>query len=128
MTVADAARGAGASGHVLKRAAPADLVRTIRTVVAGGTYLDPGVTSLVVAGYLEREAAPAGAEAALSEREEAVLRRIARGFSNKEIAAELGLSVKTVETYKARVAEKLGLRSRVDIVQYAAERGWLARP
>jgi DNA-binding NarL/FixJ family response regulator len=54
--------------------------------------------------------------------------RIARGFSNKEIAAELALSVKTVETYKARVAEKLGLRSRVDIVRYAARQGWLESP
>ena len=118
---------AGASGYILKRAAPADLVRAIRTVVAGGTYLDPAVTGLVVEGYLERQAESADAHAALSEREEAVLRRIARGFSNKEVAAELGLSVKTVETYKARVSEKLGLRSRVDIVQYAAEHGWLSK-
>ena len=63
----------------------------------------------------------------LSDREREVLMRIARGFSNKEIAAELELSVKTVETYKARVAEKLGLRSRVAIVRYAAEQGWLNR-
>ena len=54
-----------------------------------------------------------------------MLRLIARGYSNKEIAARLDLSVKTVETYKARSAEKLGLRSRVDIVRYATQRGWL---
>ena len=120
---------AGAAGYVLKRAAPADLVRAIRTVMAGGVYLDPVVADLVVGGFLEQERAEAApAVAPLSEREEAVLRRIARGFSNKEIAAELALSVKTVETYKARVAEKLGLRTRVDIVRYAARQGWLGGP
>ena len=116
---------AGASGYVLKRAAPAELVRAIRTVTAGGTYLDPGVAGQVVAGYLTPSAAPEPPPAALSEREAAVVRRIAQGYSNKEIAAALGLSVKTVETYKARVAEKLGLRSRVDLVRYAARQGWL---
>src|SRR5215207_1503643 len=65
---------------------------------------------------------------ALSAREREVLLRIAQGFSNKEIAAELALSVKTVETYKARVAEKLDLRSRVDMVRYAARKGWLGTP
>mgnify|MGYP002778065210 CR=1 FL=1 len=116
---------AGAAGYVLKRAAPADLVRAIRTVVAGGTYLDPGVAAQVVAGYLTPAALPEGPAAALSEREADVVRRIALGYSNKEIAAALGLSVKTVETYKARVGEKLGLRSRVDLVRYANQQGWL---
>ena len=82
-----------------------------------------------MAGYLDAERAAEQPEhAALSDREREVLLRIARGFSNKEIAAELGLSVKTVETYKARMAEKLGLRTRVDIVRYAAQRGWLGGP
>jgi DNA-binding NarL/FixJ family response regulator len=61
----------------------------------------------------------------LSDRETAVVRLIALGYSNKEIASRLGLSVKTIETYKTRSMEKLGIRSRVDIVQYAARRGWL---
>ena len=117
---------AGASGYVLKRAAPAELVRAVRTVAGGGTYIDPSLAGAVVEGYLEAETAAARpAHGALSEREREVLVRIARGFSNKEIAAELGLSVKMVETYKARVAAKLGLRTRVDIVRYAAHRGWL---
>lgn len=119
---------AGAAGYVLKRAAAADLVRAIRTVVAGGTYLDPGVASVVVAGFLDPSAGPEPPPAALSEREGEVVRRIAQGYSNKEIAAALGLSVKTVETYKARVAEKLGLRSRVAIVRYASRHGWLDEP
>lgn len=118
---------AGATGYVLKRAAPADLVRAIRTVVGGGTYLDPGVAGLVVAGYLAPAVGPEP-PVELSEREAEVVRRIAQGYSNKEIAAALGLSVKTVETYKARVAEKLGLRSRVDLVRYAARQGWLDHP
>ena len=120
---------AGASGYVLKRAASAELVLAVRTVAAGGTYVDPSLTSTLVEGYLDGEAAPAQpAHDPLSDREREVLLRIAQGFSNKEIAAELALSVKTVETYKARVADKLGLRSRVDMVRYAARRGWLETP
>lgn len=117
---------AGASGYVLKRAAPGELIRAIRSVAAGGTYLDPSLASTVVEGYLDAEkAASRDGEDLLSDREREVLVSIARGFSNKEIAGNLGLSVKTIETYKARVAEKLGLRSRVEVVRYAARRGWL---
>ena len=117
---------AGASGYVLKRAAPAELVRAMRTVAAGGTYIDPSFTDTLVEGYLDAEAAAdLPAPDVLSDREREVLTRIAQGFSNKEIAAQLALSVKTVETYKARVSEKLALRSRVDMVRYAARQGWL---
>jgi DNA-binding NarL/FixJ family response regulator len=117
--------GAGASGYVLKRSAPLDLVAAIRAVAAGGTYIDPGIAGTVVEGFLDSRAGADRDDATLSVRERDVLLRVARGFSNKEIAAELGISVKTVETYKARVSEKLGLQSRVDIVRYAARRGWL---
>jgi DNA-binding NarL/FixJ family response regulator len=117
---------AGASGYVLKRAAGAELVRALRTVASGGTYIDPSVANTLVEGFLESEnTAERTEQDTLSERERDVLLRIAQGYSNKEIAAALELSVKTVETYKARIAEKLGLRSRVDIVRYAAKRGWL---
>ena len=117
---------AGASGYVLKRAAAAELVRAVRTVAAGGTYIDPSVAGAMVEVYLDAQAAAAQpAHGALSDREREVLVRIARGFSNKEIAAALALSVKTVETYKGRMSEKLGLRTRVDIVRYAAGQGWL---
>jgi len=120
---------AGASGYVLKRAASAELVHAVRTVAAGGTYVDPSVAGALVDGYLDAEAAAEQPQHdVLSAREREVLLRIAQGFSNKEIAAELALSVKTVETYKARVADKLGLRSRVDMVRYAARRGWLETP
>lgn len=116
---------AGASGFVLKRAAATELVRAVRAVAAGGTYIDPSVAASVVEGYLDAQTGHESTSDALSEREREVLVHIARGFSNKEIAATLGLSIKTVETYKARVADKLGLRSRVDIVRYAARKGWL---
>jgi DNA-binding NarL/FixJ family response regulator len=117
---------AGASGYVLKRAAPAELVGAMRAVAAGGTYIDPSFVGTLVEGYLDAEAAAdLPAPDALSDREREVLMRIAQGFSNKEIAAELMLSVKTVETYKTRVSEKLALRSRVDMVRYAARQGWL---
>jgi DNA-binding NarL/FixJ family response regulator len=114
---------AGAAGYVLKRAAADELVQAIRAVAAGGTYLDPALAGSVVDPYVGR----AGAAAVeLSDREAEVVRMIARGYSNKEIASKLALSVKTVETYKARSLEKLGVRTRVGLVQYAAERGWLA--
>ena len=117
---------AGASGYVLKRAASTELVQAVRTVAAGGTYIDPSIAAAVVEGYLDAEAAAEQpVHDTLSDRERQVLVRIARGFSNKEIASELSLSVKTVETYKARVAEKLGLHTRVEIVRYAARHGWL---
>jgi DNA-binding NarL/FixJ family response regulator len=117
---------AGASGFVLKRSATTELVRAVRTIATGGTYIDPSIAGALVEGYLDaRPATPVESHEALSDREQEVLRRISTGRSNKEIAAELNLSVKTVETYKARATEKLGLKSRVDIVRYAARQGWL---
>ncbi len=113
---------AGATGYVLKRSAAADLVGAIRHAAAGNTYLDPAIAGRLVTGL-----GPAGwgDQPELSDREGEVLKGIARGFSNKQIAARLKISVKTVETYKARAMEKLGARSRVDVVRYAAGRGWL---
>ena len=120
---------AGASGFVLKRAAGSELVRAVRIVAARETYIDPSIAARLVDGYLESAPADGGeGRQALSDRERDVLVRVATGFSNKEIAAELGLSVKTIESYKARAAEKLGLKTRVDIVRYAARQGWLETP
>ena len=117
---------AGARGYLLKRSAAEDLLRAVRAVAAGGVYLDPSVAGHALsdpsaAGSAERDA---GGEA-LSPREAETLRFIARGFSNKEIARRLDVSVKSVETYKARAAEKLGLRTRAEIIRYAASHGWL---
>jgi DNA-binding NarL/FixJ family response regulator len=119
---------AGASGFVLKRAAAAELVRAVRVVAGGGTYVDPSIASAAVDQYLDDAQDLPHDRRSLSEREQAVLERVAVGFSNKEIAAALGLSVKTVETYKARAAEKLGLKTRVDIIRHAFREGWLDNP
>ena len=118
---------AGASGYLLKRAAADDLIHAIRTVARGGTYLDPSLTSKVLGG-LRTPSVQAGVPvgAPLSDREEEVLRWIARGFTNREIAAQLDVSVKTVETHKARAMEKLGVHSRAGIVAYAIRSGWMS--
>lgn len=117
---------AGASGYVLKQAAADALVGAIRTIAAGGTYLDPELASRVMNGYLGRQPSrEVSQQAELSEREVEVIRLIAWGRSNKEIAAHLGISVKTVEYHKSRAMEKLSLHSRTDIVRYAVQQGWL---
>ena len=116
---------AGASGFVLKRSAASELLTAIRTVARGEAYLDRSLASEVIGSMNSRSTAePFAAAAQLSAREADTLKMIALGYSNKEIAKRWGLSVKTVETYKKRSAEKLGLRSRVDIVRYATEQGW----
>ena len=118
---------AGASGYVLKQSSSDELIRAIRAVHSGKSYLDPDVTSQALkkssAGDL-RLAISSSAQ--LSNREAEVLRLIASGYSNKEIAAHLQISVKTVEAHKANSMKKIGLRSRIDIVNYALLQGWLA--
>lgn len=117
---------AGASGYVLKRAAPHELIRAIRAVAAGETYLDPTIVSDVVGSYVRKQSTREGQpHGELSEREAEVLRLIALGYSNKEIATRLGISVRTVETYKTRLMEKLNFHSRTEIVRYALLQGWL---
>jgi DNA-binding NarL/FixJ family response regulator len=117
---------AGASGYVLKQSAPAEFLRAIRAVAAGGVYLDPAMTSGVADGLLDRDPAASGrAPTPISERESDVLRLIAIGHSNKEVAAQLGISVKTVEVHKANAMRKLGLTGRVDVIRYAVLQGWL---
>src|SRR2546421_6405907 len=115
---------AGASGYVLKRAAAEDLIHAIRAIAGGGVYIDPAMMSKVMGGSTrKRSLNDALNNNTLSERETEVLRLIALGYSNKEIAAQLEISIKTVETYKSRLMEKLDLHSRVDIVRYALQQG-----
>jgi DNA-binding NarL/FixJ family response regulator len=117
---------AGVSGYVLKQSAPAELLQAIRVAAAGGQYLDSTLTARVTAGFLAREGRRVGkVGATISDRESEVLRLIASGYSNKEIAARLDLSVKTVEAHKANAMRKLGLTGRIDIVKYAILQGWL---
>jgi DNA-binding NarL/FixJ family response regulator len=118
---------AGADGYVLKKSAGESLINAIRVVAQGGTYVEPALAgSLLQRAFgSARSGIDARENGPLSEREEEVVRAIAWGRSNKEIAAELGLSIKTVESYKAGALDKLALRSRADIVRYAMGRGWL---
>ena len=117
---------AGVSGYVLKQSAPAELIQAIRSAAAGGQYLDSTLTARVTAGFLGREGKGTGKSGgAVSDRESDVLRLIAAGYSNKEIAASMSLSVKTVEAHKGNAMRKLGLTSRIDIVKYAVLQGWL---
>ena len=118
----------GAAGYVLKKGAADALINAIRVVAKGGTYVEPQLAGALLQRTFGRTPAEAAGEqqAMLSAREEEVLRSIAWGRSNKEIAAELGLSIKTVESYKAVALEKLQLRNRSDIVRYAVTRGWLS--
>jgi DNA-binding NarL/FixJ family response regulator len=117
---------AGASGYVIKHAAAEELTQAIRLVAAGGMYIAPTLASKMVDSYVRApspESEPRSSD--LSAREAEVMRLIAQGFTNKEIAVRLRLSIKTVETYKTRLMEKLDLRSRADIVRYALRQGWL---
>lgn len=116
---------AGARGYLLKRSAAEDLLRAIRAVAAGGVYLDPAIADKALSDVLRDGTPGARDHPLLSPRERDVVRLTAYGFSNKEIAARIGVSPKTVETHKARAVEKLGIRTRAEIVRYAAARGWL---
>lgn len=115
---------AGARGYLLKRSAADELARAITAVAGGGIYLDPAIAGLALSGA-PASGRPEPNETTLSKREEDVLRGTARGLSNKEIAARLEIGTKTVETYKTRATEKLGLRTRSDIVRHGAAQGWL---
>jgi two-component system response regulator NreC len=117
---------AGAQGYVLKQAGGQELIDAIRAVAAGGSYLDTSLSNRVVQGFMRDQTLTGdGSTPALSERETDVVRLIAHGYSNKEAATQLGLSVKTVDTYKMRAMEKLQLHSRAALVRYALQHGWL---
>ena len=117
---------AGASGYVLKKSAADALINAIRVVAGGGTYLEPTLAGGVVERALGSPGKVKQERDFLTLREEEVLRWIAWGRSNKEIAAALAISIKTVESYKASATQKLQLRNRSDIMRYALARGWLA--
>jgi two-component system response regulator NreC len=118
---------AGANGYVLKQSSSRDLLQAIRVVAGGKSFLDPLVTSQLTRHYsAEADAGsqrPGGEE--LSPRELEVLRLLARGYANREIAIELGISVKTVDTHKANGMGKLGMSSRIELVRFAILHGWL---
>ncbi|MBE0428296.1 MAG: response regulator transcription factor [Thermoleophilia bacterium] len=119
---------AGASGYVLKKAADSDLVNAIHVVSRGDCFLYPSAAKMVVEDYLEKLKAgqePTSSFDALTEREREILRLVAEGYTNREIAESLFISVKTVETHKANIMEKLNLHKRAELVRYAIRKGIL---
>lgn len=120
---------AGASGYVLKKAADNELISAIRAVYGGEVFIPSSLTKSVVkemvSGSVSREESVDNSQEQLSPRELEVLTMVAQGYTNQQLADRLYLSVKTVETYKARVMEKLNLNSRFELVRYALQHGFL---
>lgn len=121
------ALAAGAAGYVLKKSVDADLLSAIRAVHRGRTYVDSELAEILVRDAISRDGgSDSAAGSVLSDRELQVLKLVAEGFSSREIAEQIYISTKTVETYRARFAEKLGLKSRAQIVRYALNLGLLS--
>lgn len=120
---ARSAIAAGAAGYVVKRAAGSELLTAIRSVHQGRTFVDVDLKSVSVPRILGKKARGSP----LSRREHQVLDLVARGHTNRTIAEQIGAGVKSVETYRSRIAEKLGLLTRADIVAYALETGLLGK-
>lgn len=116
---------AGASSYLLKSHQEDDLIEAIRTVYQGGAYLYPKVTKLLLEDYKDKLNTKTEKMSRLTAREQEVLSYIAKGYTNREIAEELFLSVKTIESHRARIMEKLNLRTRQEMVKFALEYGLL---
>ena len=114
---------AGASGYVLKEAADTEVVAAVREVAGGGRYVNPELGARLVAA--DAEAAKLAEQDPLSDREHEVLRLLALGYTNQEIAKQLYISVRTAETHRAHIMQKLRLQTRADLVAYALEHGLL---
>jgi two-component system response regulator NreC len=122
------ALAAGASGYLLKRAVDAELLAAIRAVHRGGIFVDPRLANVLVQEVLAKRSTKAGSARPaniLSDRELQVLKLVARGYTSAEIARQIFVGVKTIETYRSRFAEKLGLRTRSDVVRFAVQMGLL---
>ena len=117
---------AGASGYVLKQSDSLEVLTAIRAAVAGGSFLSPPISRTVIEDYVRRAEARGQADdlAMLTSREREVLQLLAEGRSNREIAEELTISVKTVETHRSNMMNKLGLDSKTELVKYALRKGW----
>ena len=118
---------AGASGYVLKQSPIEELLKAIRAVAAGDRYLDSTLVARNAKAYLSRYSSEPS-RPPITDREASVLRLMAIGHSNKEIAGALDIAVKTVEVHKANAMRKLNLRGRIDVVRYAVLSGWLQDP
>lgn len=120
---------AGGSGYVLKKAADDEVLDAIRHVASGGAFLRPAVTTKLVQDYLERveQGEETDSYGKLTEREREILRLIAEGNTNAQIAGLLVISVRTVESHRAHIMEKLGIQNRAELVKYALRKGLLER-
>jgi two-component system response regulator NreC len=119
---------AGGSGYVLKKVAEEEIVGAIRDVLAGGAFVRPALQQMLAVDTLARAEAgdrPTGFES-LTPREKEVLALLARGLTNQQIADEFVLSVRTVETHRSHITDKLGFKSRAELVAYAMRKGYLA--
>jgi len=119
---------AGVRGYLLKRSAAENLIQAARSVLTGGLYVDPAIVDLVFVNNSRRHRRPTGPLSIpeLTDRETEVLRLTALGHTTKETARRIDVGVKSIETYKARGMEKLGLKTRAELVRYAATQGWLS--
>jgi two-component system response regulator NreC len=111
----------GASGYIIKRAVESELINAIRAVARGEMYVHPSMTRALLNERTQPEPTLSGRYESLTPRETDVLRLIVRGYTNRQSAEELGLSVRTVETHRANLMGKLGLKSRVELVRWAAD-------
>jgi DNA-binding NarL/FixJ family response regulator len=118
---------AGVSGYVLKQSPFEELLKAIRAVAKGERYLDDSLVTRNTKAYLSRYSTE-HSRPPITDREASVLRLMAIGHSNKEIASALEIAVKTVEVHKANAMRKLDLRGRIDVVRYAVLNGWLQDP
>jgi two-component system response regulator NreC len=118
---------AGASGYILKEAADTELVTAIRVVYSGRFYLSPSAQSIMVGDYLQRVRTGEERDSygALTEREREILKLVAEGYTNNQIAERLTISPKTVDTHRTHIMDKLNLHSRAELVKYAIRRGLL---
>ena len=112
---------AGASGYIIKRAVESELINAIRAVARGELYIHPSMTRALIHEPAKRTRARSGGQESLTPRETDVLHLIVRGYTNRQAAEELGLSVRTIETHRANLMGKLGLKSRVELVRWAAD-------
>lgn len=120
----------GAAGYVLKKAADTELADAIRAVHRGESFVYPSLMRQLIDSYLKQPPSPAAPQSSekLSPREVEVLRLVALGFTNQQIADELCIGVSTVETHRTHIMEKLGLRGRAQLVRYALANGLLSNP
>lgn len=117
---------AGATGYILKKAALDEILIAIRSVAGGNLYLDSSLVNNVVNGFLKKpRSQDLSSNKELSERETQVLKLMASGYGMKEVAYSMKVSIKTVDTYKRRSFEKLGLHTRVQLLKFALAQGWL---